>query len=137
MKRILKKSVLLLFFLIVSNGYPLNGSEINNDVKTLEVTIKKKKWMGVWDYSVQDVPSEYSTGVLHITKKKKEYKVELELPHGNLPASRVKVNKNKLTFSVDIEGSPVDVALVMDRDSFTGESYTPDGTFMLEGKRRI
>lgn len=137
MKIILKKSFLLFLFLIVSNGYPLERNDIKFEVKTIDITIKKKKWMGVWDYSVQDVPPEYSTGVLHITKKKKVYMVKLELPHGKLSASQVKVTKNKLTFSVDIEGSLVDVALVMDSDSFTGESYTADGTFMLEGKRRI
>ncbi|WP_297793949.1 hypothetical protein [uncultured Eudoraea sp.] len=137
MKIILQKSVLLVLILIVSNGYSNKKSDNNYDLKTIEVTIKKKKWIGVWDYSVQDVPPEYSSGVLHITKKKKVYKVQLELPNGNLSASRVTVKKNKLTFSVDIEGSAVDVALVMDRDSFTGESYTPDGTFMLEGKRRM
>ena len=63
--------------------------------------------------------------------------MELELPEGNLPTDNVRVDKNKLTFSVDIEGSTVDVALIMDGDSFKGESNTPDGTSMLEGNRRI
>jgi hypothetical protein len=74
---------------------------------------------------------------MHISKKKKVYTVELELPGGRLPANNVSVDKNKLTFSVDIEGSLVDVALTMDGDSFEGESNTPDGTFMIVGIRRI
>lgn len=137
MKTIFKNFVLILLFLIFSNGYSLESCKTLNEVEISDILVKKKKWTGSWDYSVQDVPVEYSSGVLHISKKKKVYIVKLELPGGNLPTDNVRVDKNKLTFSVDIEGSIVDVALIMNGDSFKGESNTPDGTFMLEGNRRI
>jgi hypothetical protein len=137
MKTIFKNFGLIILFLIFSNGYSLESCNALNGVESSDILVKKKKWTGSWDYSVQDVPVEYSSGVLHISKKKKVYTVKLELPGGDLPADNVKVDKNKLTFSVDIEGSVVDVALIMDGDSFKGESNTPDGTFMLEGNRRI
>lgn len=133
----LKNFGLISLLLIFSNSYSLEMCNTLDMVESSDIVIKKKKWTGSWDYSVQDVPVEYSSGVLHISKKKKVYTVKLELPAGNLPADNVRVDKNKLTFSVDIEGSMVDVALIMDGDSFKGESYTPDGTFMLEGNRRI
>lgn len=137
MKISLKNFGLISLLLIFSNSYSLEMCNTLDMVESSDIVIKKKKWTGSWDYSVQDVPVEYSSGVLHISKKKKVYTVKLELPAGNLPADNVRVDKNKLTFSVDIEGSMVDVALIMDGDSFKGESYTPDGTFMLEGNRRI
>jgi len=137
MKTIFKNFCLIILILIFSNGYSLERCNALNGVESSDMLVKKKKWTGSWDYSVQDVPVEYSSGVLHISKKKKVYTVKLELPGGDLPANNVKVDKNKLTFSVDIEGSMVDVALIMDGDSFKGESNTPDGTFMLEGNRRI
>lgn len=137
MKTIFKNFGLIILFLIFSNGYSLERYNALNGVESSDMLVKKKKWTGSWDYSVQDVPVEYSSGVLHISKKKKVYTVKLELPGGDLPANNVKVDKNKLTFSVDIEGSMVDVTLIMDGDSFKGESNTPDGTFMLEGNRRI
>jgi len=133
----LKNFGLISLLLIFSNSYSLEMCNTLDMVESSDIVVKKKKWTGSWDYSVQDVPVEYSSGVLHISKKKKVYTVKLELPAGNLPADNVRVDKNKLTFSVDIEGSMVDVALIMDGDSFKGESYTPDGTFMLEGNRRI
>ena len=137
MKTIFKNFCLIILILIFSNGYSLERCNALNGVESSDMLVKKKKWTGSWDYSVQDVPVEYSSGVLHISKKRKVYTVKLELPGGDLPADNVKVDKNKLTFSVDIEGSMVDVALIMDGDSFKGESNTPDGTFMLEGNRRI
>jgi len=137
MKTTFKNFGLIVLFLIFSNGYSLEICNTLNGVEISEIAVKKSKWTGSWDYTVQDVPVEYSSGVLHISKKKKVYTVKLELPGGDLPADNIRVDKNKLTFSVDIEGSIVDVALIMDGDSFKGESNTPDGIFMLEGNRRI
>ncbi|MBT8183025.1 MAG: hypothetical protein KJO53_15710 [Eudoraea sp.] len=137
MKTILKNFGLIVVLLIFSNGYSLEICD-TFDLKTVStILIKKKKWTGSWDYLVKDVPMEYSSGILHVSRKKRVYSVELEMPGGKLPADNVKVNKNKLTFSVDIEGSSVDVSLIMDGDSFNGETYTPDGTFTLVGNRRI
>jgi hypothetical protein len=137
MKSIFKNFSIVLIFFIFSNGYGMEMTAASNVGVVSAFLIKKKRWTGSWDYLVQDVPLEYSSGILHISKKKKVYTVELEMPGGKLPADNVKVSKNKLTFSVDIEGSMVEVALIMDGDSFEGESYTPDGTFLLVGNRRI
>lgn len=137
MKTILKNFGLIVVLLIFSNGYSLEIGD-TNDLETVSaILIKKKKWTGSWDYLVKDVPMEYSSGILHVSRKKRVYSVALEMPGGKLPADNVKVDKNKLTFSVDIEGSSVDVSLIMDGDSFSGETYTPDGTFTLVGNRRI
>jgi len=137
MKTIFKNFGLLMVFFIFSNGYSLEISHTYDLEAVSAILIKKKKWTGSWDFLVKDVPLEYSSGILHVSKKKRVYSVELEMPGGKLPADNVKVDKNKLTFSVDIEGSSVDVSLIMDGDSFNGETYTPDGTFMLVGNRRI
>jgi len=137
MKTIFKNFGLIVVFFIFSNGYSLEMCDTHNAEEISDIIIKRKKWTGSWNYLVEDVPLEYSSGILHVSKKKRVYSVELEMPGGKLPANNVKVEKNKLTFSVDIEGSMVDVALIMDGDSFKGESYTQDGTFMLVGNRRI
>jgi hypothetical protein len=137
MKTILKNFGLIVVLLIFSNVYSLEICDTYDHEAVSAILIKKKKWTGSWDYLVKDVPLEYSSGILHVSKKKRVYSVELEMPGGKLRADNVKVNKNKLTFSVAIEGGSVDVSLIMDGDSFNGETYTQDGTFMLVGNRRI
>jgi hypothetical protein len=137
MKTTFKNLGLTILLLIFSHGYSLGHNDIYAGIEISDMVVKKKKWTGSWDYAVQDVPAEYSSGVLHVSKNGKIYEVNLELPGGKLPTEKVKVEKNKLTFSVDIEGSIVDVALIMDGDSFKGESVSSDGIFLLEGKRRI
>jgi hypothetical protein len=137
MKTAFKNFGLTILLLIFSYGYSLDHKDLYAGIEISEMVVKKKKWTGSWDYAVQDVPVEYSSGVLHVSKNGKVYEVNLELTVGNLPANNVNVKKNKLTFSVDLEGGMVDVALIMDGDSFKGESVTADGIFVLEGKRRM
>ena len=137
MKSNFKNFGLVLIFFVFSNGYGMEMTDASDVGAVSTFLIKKKRWTGSWEYLVEDVPLEYSSGILHVSKKRKVYTVELEMPGGKLPADNVKVSKNKLTFSVDIEGSMIEVALIMDGDSFEGESYTPDGTFLLVGNRRI
>ncbi len=137
MKSNFKNFGLVLIFFVFSNGYGMEMTDASDVGAVSTFLIKKKRWTGSWDYLVEDVPLEYSSGILHVSKKRKVYTVELEMPGGKLPADNVKVSKNKLTFSVDLEGSMIEVALIMDGDSFEGESYTPDGTFLLVGNRRI
>jgi hypothetical protein len=125
----------LIAIFLFHNG-PLEAKAMDTAEIPVEIIVKKARWTGVWDYTVQDVPPEYSKGVLHVTKKKKAHMVQIELPNGTLDAENVVVKKKALNFSLNIEGQQVDVSLSMDGDSFTGESSSPDGVFLLQGTRR-
>jgi len=121
----------VLFYSIPMEANAISASE------TPEINLMKKaKWAGIWDYTVQDVPPEYSKGVLHVSKKKRVHMVQIELPNGTLEAEDVVVKKKELNFSISIEGQKVTVSLSLDEDSFTGESSSPDGVFPLQGTRR-
>ena len=99
--------------------------------------IKKNKLAGTWDYTVQDVSPEYSSGVLHIQKEGRSYQVTVELPNGTLKASDVKAKKNTINFQLLIDGQRVDVALKVEGDTISGESTSPDGVYKLQGTRRV
>ncbi len=98
---------------------------------------KKNKLTGTWDYTVQDVPPEYSSGVLHILKEGRSYKVSVELTEGTLNAADVKTKRNTINFHLMINGQRVDVALMVEGDTISGESTSPDGVFKLQGTRRM
>ncbi len=99
--------------------------------------IKKNKLAGTWDYTVQDVSPEYSSGVLHIHKEGRSYQVTVELTKGTLNASDVKAKKNTINFQLLIDGQRVDVALKVEGDTISGESTSPDGVYKLQGTRRM
>ncbi|MCW5518039.1 hypothetical protein [Muriicola sp. Z0-33] len=122
--------------IVLLTAIPLEANVSSNPDTPAELIMKRAKWAGTWDYTVQDVPPEYSKGVLHVTKKKRVHMVQLELPNGTLDGENVVVKKKELNFSISIEGQTVDVSLSMDGDTFSGESSSPDGVFPLEGTRR-
>ena len=105
----------------------------NNLTEVLEEEYKSP--IGTWDYTVEDVPYEYSAGVLIITKDKEEYKVVVKVNYNTLTASEVKVNENTVNFSVYIEGEKVQVSLEVKDDVINGNANSTEGSFSLIGKR--
>lgn len=136
MKLISKNLTAFTVAIVLLLGVPLHANDSMPDYLEILSVVKRAKWPGVWDYTVKDVPPEYSKGVLHITKKRRQHIVQVALEHGTLDAENVLVKRNKLSFSISIEGQLVDVSLSMDGDTFTGESISPDGVFALQGTRR-
>ena len=94
-----------------------------------------KSPIGTWEYTVEDVPYEYSAGLLIITKDKEVYKVVVKVNYNTLTASEVKVNENKVNFSVYIEGGEVQVSLQVKDDVINGKANSTEGSFSLKGKR--
>ena len=134
MKKLQHNAVLLLalIFLIPALG--------RNDVpqaSEIEVSIlSKKKWVGVWEYTVSDVPPEYTNGELHITRSGREYQVELVFEYGRIPAQSVVLKSKVLYFEVDIDGMQIEITLNRVDDAVSGEVSSPDGVFFMEGERK-
>lgn len=134
MKKLQHNAVLLLalIFLIPALG--------RNDVpqaSEIEVSIlSKKKWVGVWEYTVSDVPPEYTNGELHITRSGREYQVELVLEYGKVTGKSVVLKSKVLYFEVDIDGMQIEITLNRVDDVVSGEVSSPDGVFFMEGERK-
>ncbi|MCK0189393.1 hypothetical protein [Arenibacter sp. F20364] len=112
------------------------SNDTNDGINPTEVVEKVyKSPIGTWEYTVDDVPYEYSVGVLIITKEKEEYKVVVKANYNTLTASEVKVNENNVNFSVYIDGGKVQVSLQVKDDIINGNANSTEGTFSLKGKR--
>lgn len=115
----------------------VNPGHSNSFPDTLADLLYKvyKSPIGTWEYTVEDVPYEYSSGELVITKEKGEYKVVVKANYNKLTASEVKVDGNAVNFSVYIEGGKVQVSLQVKDDAINGKANTMEGSFLLKGKR--
>ena len=91
--------------------------------------------IGTWEYTVEDVPYEYSSGVLVITKENGEYAVMVNVNNNKITASDVTVKDDMVNFSVYIEGGKVQVSLQVKDDIINGRANSVDGSFTLKGKR--
>ena len=134
MKKFYHYGVLLLALLVFvpATGY----DNLTNPPEEEILLLSKRKWVGVWEYTVSDVPPEYTNGELHISKSGKEYKVELVLEYGKLPGKSVEIKSKTLYFEVDLDGGLVEISLNRVDDAISGEAATPDGVFYLEGERK-
>ncbi|GGW27905.1 hypothetical protein [Arenibacter certesii] len=99
------------------------------------VTLTPYSFVGSWDYTVADVPYEYSTGVLFISKVKKEYVVKIKLQYNTIEATEVLLENDKMNFSVWIEGEKVAVTLALKDDKLIGKANASIGQMALTGKR--
>ena len=134
MKSIAKnlKYVVIALVLIGSTSVLANSSK---EETKINIAIPADEVAGAWEYTVENVPIEYSKGVLVISKENKEYSIKIQLAAGTLEAENVLVKDKTITFSVYVEGSKVSVTLKVDGDTIAGESSSYDGNFAIEGKR--
>ena len=90
---------------------------------------------GVWKYTVDSAPPEYSTGLISIFSEDDVYGVEVQLAGGALKGSNVSVEGNKISFDLSIEGTMVTVKLVADGDTISGSSSSSEGSYSIQGNR--
>jgi hypothetical protein len=112
---------------------------------TLEIgpkeTSTKSEWikndiLGVWDYTAEDVPYEYSKGIIYITKEGKDFMVKVAIGESSIDGENVVIDKNEVRFQVYVEGQTVDINLSAKGNDLTGQGSTMDGIFSLSGKKR-
>lgn len=92
--------------------------------------------IGYWEYYVSSVDPAYQNGIMHISKEDGNYAVNLELPGGTIPTEDVEVNGNEIKFALYVEGTRVEVNVVIDGDTLTGSGTTDQGPFTLTGIRK-
>ena len=90
---------------------------------------------GVWKYTVDSAPPEYSTGLISIFSEDDVYGVEVQLAGGALKGSNISVEGNKISFDLSIEGTMVTVKLVADGDTISGSSSSSEGSYSIQGNR--
>lgn len=136
MKFISKKSTYLVIaaVLICSTSVLANWSK--NESK-MNISIPADEIAGAWEYTVENVPYEYSKGVIVIAKSDDNYTVKVKLINGELAGEDVEVIGNSVTFNLYIEAQTVAVELTAEGDGITGKSTSYDGTFYIKGTRQV
>jgi hypothetical protein len=89
---------------------------------------KNKPLLGEWAYEVSDAPYGYEKGLLVFSEKDGQLacKVKLE-SSAELQVNNLKVEKNKITFSVMVEYNQVNIELQREGNKLTGKADSPEG----------
>lgn len=138
MKKYLEKIKFLGFILLILTipSLPANAVIANNNSEVApDVKVITSDLVGAWRYTVENVPPEYSEGVINISNENDKYVVQVQLGTGVLQGEKVSVDGNEINFRLLIEGGYVNVVLTADGDSISGKSTSSDGVYSIAGER--
>ncbi|MCM4169598.1 hypothetical protein KCTC52924_00379 [Arenibacter antarcticus] len=114
-----------------------NYAEPNKELYILiSDTIGEKDFVGNWQYVAENVPVEYSEGIIHITNAEGPLNVEVALVSVRFWGQEVKVEGGTLNFKINVNGQDVAIKLVVKGNKIGGEGMTPEGFFALSGTKR-
>lgn len=136
MKNSTKKiaSFLLMAFALICAPQEIVASSESNDT----VVMVKDALVGGWEYTVAGAPEGYEKGFMMIVKQGDVYKTQVQLAGGAVNGENVVVKGNKITFTINVEGETVSVALEAKGSKMTGTSTSPsNGTMSITGVKTI
>lgn len=102
----------------------------------LQADEKNKPLLGEWVYEVSDAPYGYEKGSLIFSEKKGQTTCIIKLEAGELAASNLKVEKNKITFTTTVEGNSINVELTREKNKLTGKVDSPEGPKTLSATKK-
>ncbi|TMM57968.1 hypothetical protein FEE95_00640 [Maribacter algarum] len=125
---------LLMAFTLMFAPLEIMASSEENDIAVLV----KDDLIGGWEYTVAGAPEGYDKGLLMIIKQGDVYKAQVQLSGGAVNGENVVVKGNKITFTVNIEGETVSVALEAKGSKLSGTSTSPsNGTMTITGVKTL
>lgn len=95
-----------------------------------------KSLLGEWIYEVSEAPYGYDKGSLIFSEKDGQTACVIKLEAGELEVSNLKVEKEKISFTTNVDGSEVNVELIMENEILTGKVDSPEGPKTLTAVKK-
>jgi len=105
-------------------------------VPQIKAEVKNKPILGEWLYEVSDAPHGYEKGSLIFSEKDGNTICVIKVEAGELPATNLKIEKNKITFSTMVEGETVNIELIRENNKLSGKADSPEGPKTISAKKR-
>ena len=102
----------------------------------LQAEEKNKPLIGEWVYQVSDAPYGYEKGSIIFSEKEGITVCVIKLEAGELEATNLKIEKGKITFTTYVDGSPINVELIRDKNKITGKIDSPEGPKTLTAEKK-
>ncbi len=102
----------------------------------LRAEVKNKSILGEWVYEVSDAPYGYEKGSLIFAEKDGQMTCTIKLEAGELAASDLKIENNKISFVTSVDGSPINVVLTHEKGKLTGKVDSPEGPKTITASKK-
>ena len=127
-------SICTMVVFLVSTSAMAENKEVS--IESPIKVIDANSLVGIWDYTAENTLPEYSKGVIIISLVNKIYSVKIKLENVAVTGQNIKVDENKITFDIYVEGNSIPVKLVAVGKKLTGESYSPEGVVTIKGVKQ-
>ena len=97
---------------------------------------KNNRLIGEWVYEVTDAPYGYEKGSLIFSEKDGQTTCVIKLEAGELSVSNLNIEKDSVTFTSYIEGSQINVKLIIEKDKLIGKVDSPEGPKTLSAIKK-
>ena len=124
---------LLMAFMLINVPQEIWASSNTNDI----AIVAKDDLIGGWEYTVEDAPEGYESGLLMIVKAGGTYKVQVQLAGGALNGTDIVVKGNDISFKLMVEGESVTVSLSAKGSKISGTSNSSSGAYTIKGVKSI
>ena len=113
-----------------------NSADVLNGFSFYSLPYSNDMVLGVWDYSMTDIPAPYQEGLIFVTKDYGVYDVAVKVSTGVLSGEKVVVRDNRIHFNLNISGlERASFVLLVEGDRLIGEVYSANWSSQISAKR--
>jgi hypothetical protein len=102
----------------------------------LQANAPASELLGTWKYTVSDVPPEYEKGLMTFEQKDEKWVGYIGQAE-KMEMKELKVEKEKITFKINLEGDLISVNLTKNGDKLTGKVVSSEGEFSIVAAKEV
>ncbi len=96
---------------------------------------QEKDWVGTWQYSAPQADYQYQKGNIVFALEGEELKAHIEINQNKIQAQQLEFSQDQATFTINIEGQPIQVTLNKEGQQLSGEAkYSGGGVPIIAQK---
>ncbi len=137
MKRAIKYFTRSMSMAVTLLFLPLGAMASPYNLQGTTMSTLKDNLIGGWEYTVDNAPEGYGSGLMMIVMQDNAYKVQVQTGAGVMNATNVVVKGNDIAFTLNVEGENVTVALSAKGSTISGTSTSSAGVFKINGVKSL
>lgn len=98
---------------------------------------QQQDWVGSWQYTAAQADPPYQNGTIVFANEGDELQAFIEINENRIPAQQVEASEDSASFSISIEGQPINVSLTKEDETLSGEATYSGQKIPITGERAM
>jgi hypothetical protein len=96
---------------------------------------QEKDWVGTWQYTAPQADYQYQKGQIVFVMEGKELKAFIEVNQNKIPGQQLQVSKDEASFSIILEGEPIQISLKKENKKLSGQATYSEGKVSITAEK--